>query len=95
MRVSVAPDLDALYPDLRPARVTATTDNGMYMGEAEALGSRQLPIDDKQLSEKFLEMADPLLGRRREETLLDRLWNIDTCEDVTPLVDALALYAAQ
>jgi 2-methylcitrate dehydratase PrpD len=92
VRVSVAPDLDASYPRLRPARVTVTTSTGNYIGEAvEALGCRQLPFDDTRLGEKFLELTSPVLGERHAEYLLDRFWNIEAIDDISPLIDALAL----
>jgi 2-methylcitrate dehydratase PrpD len=91
VRVSVAPDLDALYPELRPARVTVKTDRGTFVGEAvEALGARQLPFGDQQLGDKFLEMTEPVLGKARSKSLLDRLWDIESALDISSLIEALA-----
>jgi 2-methylcitrate dehydratase PrpD len=92
MHVSVDPKFDAMYPNLRPARVTITTTQGKFAGEAlEALGSRQIPFDDRQLGDKFLELTSPLLGSGPAEQLLARLWEIEHIKDITPLVDSLAL----
>lgn len=92
-RVSVTtdPDLDRLYPNLRPARVTVTSSSGTFTRSAEeALGSRLLPLDDAGLGRKFLRLASPVLGSDAAERLLDRLWQIDTVADVTPLIEAAA-----
>ncbi|MDB5582455.1 MAG: 2-methylcitrate dehydratase [Bradyrhizobium sp.] len=91
VRVETAPDLDARYPDMRPARVTVMTDRGIFKGEAiEALGSRQLPFSDERLHEKFIEMAAPVIGEKRAADLLLQLWDIERLSDVTPLCDLLA-----
>lgn len=94
VRVSVAPELDRVYPDMRPARVTVRTASGAFTRAAmEALGSRVLPLDDAALGRKFLRLAGPVLGAAAAERLLDGLWQIDTCADVTPLMEAAALPA--
>ncbi len=92
VHVETAADLDRQYPDLRPARVTVTTDRGVFRGAAmEALGSRQLPFSDDRLGDKFMEMAAPVLGEAAATELLARLWDIETIGDVTPLLEACAL----
>ncbi|MBK5264047.1 MAG: MmgE/PrpD family protein [Alphaproteobacteria bacterium] len=89
VRVEMAPDLDARYPDLRPARVTVTTDRGVFKGEAsEALGSRQVPFSDEKLGDKFMEMVAPVIGEKRAGELLSQLWQIEDMHDITPLLDA-------
>ena len=91
VRVDMAPDLDAQYPDLRPARVTVTTDSGTFRGSAmEALGARQVPFSDERLSGKFMEMAGPVLGDAEADRLLAQLWNVEAIPDVTALCDAFA-----
>ncbi len=84
IRVSTAADLDCLYPEQRPARVTVRTPLGSFTRAAsEALGSRLLPLDDAALSRKFLGLAEPVLGNDAANILLDALWRIDACADVT------------
>lgn len=92
IRVSTAADLDCLYPEQRPARVTVRTPLGSFTRAAsEALGSRLLPLDDAALSHKFLGLAEPVLGNEAAKILLEALWRIDACADVTPLLEAAAL----
>jgi 2-methylcitrate dehydratase PrpD len=91
LKVSAPPDVDRLYPQLRPARVTVTTARGTFTRQAdEALGSRIVPLDDAGLRSKFLGLVAPVLGSSRADELADRLWSIDESADIAPLVEAMA-----
>ena len=60
LNVTAPPDIDRLYPQLRPARVTVTTARGAFTRQAdEALGSRIVPLDDAGLRAKFLGPGRP------------------------------------
>lgn len=92
VRIEVAPDLDALYPRLRPARVTVMTDQRSYTRQVmEALGSAQVPISDEQVTEKFRELTVPVLGESRSEAARVRLANIEFEDDLPSVVEMLAL----
>ncbi|HXF88952.1 MAG TPA: MmgE/PrpD family protein [Xanthobacteraceae bacterium] len=92
LHVSAPPEIDQLYPRLRPARVTVTTPRGRFTRMAEeALGSRLVPLSDDGLNAKFRELVAPMLGEARAQELLQRLWRIDAISDVTPLVEATSL----
>jgi len=94
VRVQVAGDLDQQYPHRRPARVTVSTDAGTYTRTAlEALGCRDMPLTDAQLGEKFLELTEPALGAGRARPLLEQLWTIAQFDDVSPVIDSMALAA--
>jgi 2-methylcitrate dehydratase PrpD len=91
LTVSAPAEIDQLYPKLRPARVTVTTPKGKFVRQAdEAWGSRQVPLDDAGLIEKFLGLVAPAFGDAKAKDLSERLWNIDKLDDVTPLIEALA-----
>ena len=91
LHVSAPPEIDRLYPQLRPARVTVTTGRGAFTRQAdEALGSRIVPLDDAGLKAKFDELVEPELGSVRAAELRDRLWDIETATDVRPIVDLAA-----
>jgi 2-methylcitrate dehydratase PrpD len=91
LTVTAPPEIDQLYPRLRPARVTVTTARGSFTRQAdEALGSRQVPLDDDGLIAKFHGLVTPVLGETRARDLADRLWRIDTIDDVRPLIAATA-----
>jgi len=91
LTVSAPAEIDQLYPKLRPARVTVTTAKGQFVRQAdEAWGSRIVPLDDKGLIAKFHGLVAPVFGEKRAKDLSARLWNIDTLDDVAPLVEELA-----
>ena len=61
--ISAPPEIDRLYPQLRPARVTVTSARGTFTRQAdEALGSRIVPLDDAGLRAKFMGLVAPILG---------------------------------
>jgi 2-methylcitrate dehydratase PrpD len=90
LRVTAPPEIDSLYPRLRPARVTVTTMRGQkFTRQAdEALGSRLVPFGDKGLTEKFHGLVAPVLGEARAKELAQRLWAVEEAGDVAPLVEA-------
>jgi 2-methylcitrate dehydratase PrpD len=91
INVGAPAEIDKLYPQLRPARVTVTTPRGTFVRQAdEALGSRQVPLDDDGLTNKFLGLVGSVLGERRAGELADRLWAVDDLDDVRPLVEMTA-----
>jgi 2-methylcitrate dehydratase PrpD len=91
LTVTAPAEIDQLYPKLRPARVTVTTAQGRFVRQAdEAWGSRQVPLDDEGLIEKFHGLVGPVLGEARARELSERLWNVEAIDDVAPLVEALA-----
>src|SRR5262245_36489898 len=92
LNVTAPPDIDRLYPQLRPARVTVTTARGAFTRQAdEALGSRIVPLDDAGLKAKFLDLVGPALGASRAQELSERLWSVEDAGDVAPLVESMAL----
>jgi len=92
LKVTAPPEIDRLYPRLRPARVTVTTARGVFTRQAdEALGSRLVPLDDAPLRAKFHDLVAPVLGEATAASLGKRLWAIEEIEDVAPLVEATAL----
>jgi 2-methylcitrate dehydratase PrpD len=89
LAVTAPPEIDALYPRLRPARVTVTTARGQFTRQAdEALGSRLVPLDDAGLRAKFLDLVAPVLGAARARELDEQLWAIDAIPDVAPLIES-------
>ena len=92
LTITAPPEIDGLYPKLRPARVTVTTPKGKFVRQAdEALGSRIVPLDDVGLEAKFIELVEPVLTTARARALATQLWDIESVKDIRPLVDATAL----
>jgi len=91
LTVTAPPEIDGLYPRLRPARVTVTTSRGKFVRQAdEALGSRIVPLDDAGLTAKFIELVGPVLGDARAASLARALWEIEAVGDIRSLVEATA-----
>ena len=92
LTITAPPEIDGLYPKLRPARVTITTPRGKFVRQAdEALGSRIVPLDDAGLEAKFIELVAPVLGDARANALVKQLWDIEKVADITPLIESTAL----
>jgi 2-methylcitrate dehydratase PrpD len=90
--ITAPPEIDRLYPRLRPARVTVATARGNFTRQVdEALGSRLVPLDDAGLLAKFHDLVMPVLGEGRAQELAQQLWDIEAIENVTPLVESMAL----
>jgi 2-methylcitrate dehydratase PrpD len=91
LTITAPAEIDGLYPKLRPARVTVTTQKGKFTRQAdEALGSRIVPLDDAGLKAKFIELVGPVLGDARAKRLVAQLWDIETSGDIRPLVESTA-----
>jgi 2-methylcitrate dehydratase PrpD len=91
VHVTAPPDIDRLYPGLRPARVTLTTARGTFTRQAdEALGSRLVPLDDAGLQAKFRALVEPALGAAGAAQLAHGLWAIEETDDVGSLVETMA-----
>jgi 2-methylcitrate dehydratase PrpD len=91
LNVTAPAEIDRLYPQLRPARVTVTAAGRKVTRQAdEALGSRQVPLDDAGLKAKFHGLVAPVLGEARAGELAQRLWDIEALDDVAPLVEMTA-----
>jgi 2-methylcitrate dehydratase PrpD len=92
LHVTATPEVDRLYPQLRPARVTVTTARGIFARHAdEALGSRLVPLDDAGLREKFDELVAPVLSPERAAALGALVWDVEACADISGVVEASAL----
>jgi len=88
VHVKAAPEQDRLYPEQRPAHVTISTERGQFSKQAfEALGARQVPLDDKRLADKFHDLVDPVLGKDRANRLVDSLWSLDRLDNIATLLD--------
>lgn len=84
--VRATEEMDARYPDERPARVTLHSSKGSWSEErGEARGDPRYPLDDNEIATKFLDLARPVLGTARAGKLLEQLWRIEEVDDVTSI----------
>lgn len=80
IRLSVDPALDADFPGQRAARLHFTTTDGQqgeYL-QPTRKGDPEQPLTDAELSDKFMELATPVVGDARARSLLGDLWALDT-----------------
>ena len=74
--VGIDPELDATFPRQRAARIAITARGGRReeLLQPTRKGDPDLPLTDKDLSDKFLELATPVLGASTARGRLDELW---------------------
>ena len=91
VHVHVDPECDADYPRKRAAKTRIETTDGRvfehYM--PEPYGAASNPLTDAALEEKFLGLAEPVLGAAQARAALDALWKIDACADVAEVAALL------
>jgi 2-methylcitrate dehydratase PrpD len=54
------------------------------------IGSAANPMSDDQLTRKFTDLAEPIVGAARTKELIDRSWNVEKMPDVGDLARAAA-----
>lgn len=90
VEIRATPEMDALYPAQRPARVTVHTAAGPVSAYApEARGCRDLPLSDTDLLDKARGLIAPVLGQDRAEVLIERLWTIELAPDASQLFEGM------
>jgi 2-methylcitrate dehydratase PrpD len=75
----VDPELDAAFPAQRAARIAIEARDGRRetLMQPTRIGDPDAPLSDRQLEEKYLELAAPVLGAAPARALLERLWRLD------------------
>ena len=84
IKLSVDPELDAVFPGQRGAKVTILQTGGStesYLQE-HRVGDPELPLTDEQLSDKFRELAVPVLGQSVAAALLKSIWAADRSDQI-------------
>jgi 2-methylcitrate dehydratase PrpD len=77
--VTLDRDLDAAFPGKRQARVAITA-----RGRREEFlqptrkGDPEMPLSERELEQKFMELAAPVAGADAATKLLERLWRLET-----------------
>ena len=93
IEVKLDKDIDAAFPSRRAAIVTIeTTDRRRErMLQPTRKGDPDLPLTDRELEEKYLELTAPVIGSSNATILLDRLWRLGS----RPLLDLLSAFAPE
>lgn len=84
IEVSLDAELDAAFPRQRAARVAIDAAGGRRADwlQPTRIGDPDAPLSDKQLEDKYLELAGPVLGEAPARELLARLWALETAPDL-------------
>jgi 2-methylcitrate dehydratase PrpD len=87
VEVIVDPALDRAFPAQRAAHVAIETRDGRRETflQPTRIGDPDAPLSDAQLEEKYRELAAPVLGAARAQSLLDRLWRLDALASLDTL----------
>jgi len=87
IELAVDPEIDALFPGQRAARVTMTThdERSETFLQPTRKGDPDEPLSDAELGEKFRELAGGAIGSARADALLARLWEVDRLPDLALL----------
>lgn len=87
VELSVDADIDRAFPGQRAARVSIQTHQGQVFEHFQPTrkGDPDAPLSDQDLSEKFMELTQPVLGEGASQKLLAALWQLERCADVCSL----------
>ena len=96
IKVTIDQAIESLLPRVK-LRVKATRhDGGVVEVEVDnPLGHPDNPMDDYAIDAKFVSSAEPLIGSRRAQAILDGWWNVKDAGDMGPLFELLLITAAE
>ena len=72
-------ELDAAFPGQRAARVEIRLRDGRVLSCLQPFrkGDPEAPLSDRELEQKYRELADPVLGSEAAGALLEKLYRLD------------------
>lgn len=82
--VAVSTELDMKFPQERAASIMFELNNGQRLTYLQPMrkGDPELPLTDRELEEKFMELTTTAISRKRAAQLLKTLWNAPQRESV-------------
>ena len=80
-------EFNAVFPGKRCASVEIVLGDGRRISHVQTTrkGDPDCPLSDQELEGKFFELATPVIGRTRAETLLKKLWLLDEQDSMSQL----------
>lgn len=86
-------DLNPLYPEGIPNRITIQTKAGVQIVRqvTHPRGHARNPMTDEEVLTKFHKMADPVLPPAAISEALDRIWNLESESDIGGLLKLFAV----
>ena len=84
IKVVADPEIDALFPGVKRARVAITNKSGQtFKAEVDhAKGSPQNPMSDKEIVAKFKANAEQVISLDRQKKIVDRTWAFEEVVDL-------------
>jgi len=77
--VGIDPELDATFPRQRAARVVIEARGGRREEflQPTRKGDPDMPLTDREVDDKYMELVTPVLGAAKAKDLLARLWKLE------------------
>ncbi len=84
IKVVADPEIDAMFPGVKRARVTITNGQGeVHTAQVDhAKGSPQNPMSDEEIISKFRANAADILSEDQQDKVIDLTWRFDEIEDL-------------
>ncbi len=84
VEVSVSEEANQMAPEAMLCEVEVVTGKGERRSRRVAYhkGHYKNPLSDSELEDKFRSLAGPVLAKERVDSLLERLWRLETVEDL-------------
>jgi len=84
IKVEADPEIDALFPAVKRARVSVTTlDGNTHTAQVDfAKGSPQNPLSDAEIIAKFRANAEGVVGEKRQDEIIGATWAFDEITDL-------------
>jgi len=91
IKVVADPEIDAMFPGVKRARVSITTNSGeTHTAQVDhAKGSPQNPMSDEEIVSKFRANAEGVLDKARQDEIIDATWRFDELEDIEKYMSML------
>lgn len=88
MTLRERPDFTKKFPSSWPCRIEIKTKSGaVKSAELEYfLGHVKNPLSDDQVAGKFRKLSTSILGSKRVETILSKLWNLEQVSDIGEVI---------
>ena len=91
IKVIADPEIDAMFPGVKRARVTITNNKGQsFTAQVDnAKGSPLNPMSDEEIISKFRANAGAVLSVEQQDKVIDLTWRFDELEDISSYMDLL------
>jgi 2-methylcitrate dehydratase len=89
VKVVADPEIEAVFPQLQRVVVTITATDGRELTKQldYPKGDPRNPLSDAEVAEKFDALAEPVLSSDGRRRLKDAVWNLESVESISLLMD--------